>query len=192
MESPYIRFRKEQDRINRCNLRMAYAGTALIAFSMFAFNVKAANYSVTPEFVQTSAHFSATPTGDPDNMWAFSDTWNFTIAPDMLTASSITTIRLDGGIQGMAAYFDGGKTSDFIFDPQKGQYGDTTLSLVTSFLSAGDHTITVTGVNRNNAYSYGGNITVSPVAAVPIPAALWMFGAAVMGLVGMNQTRGKK
>jgi hypothetical protein len=50
-------------------------------------------------------------------------------------------------------------------------------------LGAGAHTLILTGSSRG---SYGGDITV---AQTPIPAAIWLFGSALMGLTGISRRK---
>jgi len=46
----------------------------------------------------------------------------------------------------------------------------------------------LTSENQSNENEYAGlNITVSAVSAVPIPAAIWLFGTALIGFVGMSR-----
>lgn len=53
-------------------------------------------------------------------------------------------------------------------------------------LGAGAHKLILTGSSRG---SYGGDITV---AQTPIPAAIWLFGSALMGLTGISRRKSAK
>lgn len=63
--------------------------------------------------------------------------------------------------------------------------GITTASLILSDLAAGWYTVFVSGANASLT---GSPIDVK-VSAVPVPAAVWLFGSALAGLVGTARRR---
>ena len=66
-----------------------------------------------------------------------------------------------------------------------GVFGSGLAEIDLKNLQAGFYTIFVGGANRALA---GGNINVN-VAAVPVPGAVWLFGSALMGLVGAQRKK---
>lgn len=116
----------------------------------------------------------------------FSDTYLF-VAPDNggITASATSSFNIDlktgktsNKIKDFSAFLDGVKLSLSSI----GTFQFLTGSLPASVL--GFHALEITG---SSAGSYGGSIAV---AQTPIPAAMWLFGSALMGLIGA--TRRKK
>ena len=60
----------------------------------------------------------------------------------------------------------------------------TELSLITTLLSNVSYTIQIVGIGKTIGSTY--DVTVQ---AVPIPAAVWLFGSALMGLVGVSRRK---
>lgn len=146
---------------------------------------EAAIYNITPNPITTSASFSAGPVnGD------FKDTFNFSVVPNVGGSSSITNIGFDlkgGLITSFSAVIDG--TINLVLT-QSTITGGAILSVLSQTfgaLSQGAHTLVVTGTGINA--SYGGNLNISPVGAVPVPGAVWLFGSALVGLMGLSRKK---
>ena len=149
-------------------------------------NADAATYDITPNPITTSAGFSAGPVNGN-----FTDTFNFSVIPNNGGAASITNVGFweNGLITNMSATIDG--TINLVLQQTSITGGAILNVLSDSFgsLSAGPHTLLVSG-DAFNA-SYGGNITLTPITATPLPGAFWMFGigSIVMGWLNREKKR---
>ncbi|UOA09825.1 VPLPA-CTERM sorting domain-containing protein [Methylobacter sp. S3L5C] len=56
-----------------------------------------------------------------------------------------------------------------------------------SSLASGDHKLIISGTG--NKSSFGGSIEVSAISAVPVPAAVWLMGSALIGLVSFGKRK---
>ena len=70
---------------------------------------------------------------------------------------------------------------------------DNSVSLLFPHLAAGNYIVFVGGANYNsqtntNARGIGATITVTP-SAVPVPGAVWLFGSALAGFVGLKRRK---
>ena len=61
---------------------------------------------------------------------------------------------------------------------------------IDTFFNSGSYTLNLTGTTFPNGATLSGNVALGP-SAVPVPAAFWLFGTALMGLFGINR-RSKK
>ncbi len=67
--------------------------------------------------------------------------------------------------------------------------GTTASATLTRFLTAGDYTLILGGYDGTTAgtnLAYTATITAAPV---PLPAAVWMFGAGLMGWLGIQKRK---
>ena len=53
-------------------------------------------------------------------------------------------------------------------------------------LAAGNYVLRVTGDILATQASYSGNLSIKAPTATPIPAAVWLFGSALIGLMGVS------
>lgn len=169
-----------------------WKATALITAAIFlaaAFIEKAcaATYTITPDPIKTSAGFSAGPVNGIGT-----DTFIFRVEPNTGGSASLTNVSIEfgvtGGMNSMEAWID--DTYKLVQSVSSNFGYTTTLSSVFPSLSSTvDHKLIV-NYNAVNA-SYGGNINISPVGAVPVPAAVWLFGSALAGLVGVGRRKQK-
>ncbi|NOT86460.1 MAG: hypothetical protein HOP02_17140, partial [Methylococcaceae bacterium] len=58
-------------------------------------------------------------------------------------------------------------------------------------LAAGNYIFSVTGTVSAVEASYSGNIQLSGASSVPVPAAVWLFGSALVGLMGVSGRKKK-
>jgi hypothetical protein len=56
-----------------------------------------------------------------------------------------------------------------------------------SSLASGSHKLIISGTG--NKSSFGGSIGVSSISAVPVPAAVWLMGSALIGLVSFGKRK---
>ena len=143
-----------------------------------------------------SQDFGNTISGNTEDS-DFTDTYKFSTGIDVKSvAVSITNVAINFG-----------KLSVGVIDNFTAKLDGETLEL--QQVSAGyilakvlsgaqavdktDHELEISGIipGGNESGSYGGNITLTPVVlpSVPVPAAIWLFGSALMGLVGMKRRK---
>ncbi len=118
---------------------------------------------------------------------SFSDIWTFKTLPNDGIGVSATnvSIKLAGFIDKFSGILDGVALD---FDSATSIIAGKkiiTNSLIGAGFGAGDHTLVISGIAGKSA-SYGGSIAV---AETPIPAAVWLFGSALMGLMGVSRRK---
>jgi len=74
------------------------------------------------------------------------------------------------------------------------QYGDCTASGMMGSLcmtAFGAATSELNGISRGGGTmsGYASSLTISEVSAVPVPAAVWLFGTALAGMIGVSRKR---
>ena len=176
-----------------------------LIFFLIAQSTIAASFTITSQFPGTSSQIcdSSTIAGSCQGVaglpiaGSFTDTFTFTTGANSGGSASVIEISNTtvANITNMTAILDG-----LAFTPvSTGVYNTFELlptgSGVNQFpvLTVGQHTITISGTVQNTGMaSYGGTLNINPVAAVPLPAAIWLFGAAFTGLVVMVATNKKK
>jgi hypothetical protein len=117
------------------------------------------------------------------------DTWNFTVPGQIITSLSATTLSPNGndntGIKGITFQWDGvGPTMQFT-DPVTGVLNSSLVFITT--LTAGPHTLFISGTAMQGGGKYGFNIAVTP-----LPAALVLFGSGLLGLTLLGRRRSPK
>jgi len=112
----------------------------------------------------------------------FSQTFTFTVPNNQGIGASITNaaIQVGAAIKGQIANFAATLDGQAMTLSSTGLFQLLMKDLPGSI--AGSHTIVVTGTS---AGSFGGSV----VAQTPIPAAVWLFGSAIMGLMGMSRRK---
>ena len=67
-----------------------------------------------------------------------------------------------------------------------------TLVEVDFFATAGTHTLNFEGIANTdgNGTSYFDAISINEASIVPVPAAVWLFGSGLIGLIAMAKNRG--
>lgn len=126
---------------------------------------------------------------------AFTDVWNVEIDPtssifSLGTSNFFSDFHLQYQVNGAGAFADYNphSTSPGFFDIE-----NVNLTGIDSLV------IKVTGQLNNASFTTGGynlsvtasNAPITPpaVGAVPVPAAAWLFGSALMGLVGVSRRK---
>ncbi len=125
----------------------------------------------------------------------FSDTWNFLLTDPATAGTSATNVYLTiaGADYNRITNFagtlsDGSSTWSLTptvsaIDLPPANTGIVQLLAFGGTLNPGAYSLTFSG-NAQGAASYGGNIVVAPV---PLPAAAWLFGSALMGMVAIGR-----
>ncbi len=135
--------------------------------------------------------------GDEVNFWTFSGIAGQTLTinvrsltNDFDAAISLFSGTLSSEFQLVFPGFDNdGDFADLQFLSSTSVYGTSGYDALLSYLlpSTGTYTIAVGGEGfLSFADSYNYNMNVS---AVPLPAAVWLFGSALVGLVGLRRRR---
>ena len=155
---------------------------AVITLTLVNVAANSATFTINPNPVETSAGFNNGPING-----GFTDTWNFTVSKPVTGAASVTNIGINNtNISGFKAVIDGTyqlltTTANGVLNTASGVFN----------LATGGHYLTISGTGANGA-SYGGNLAVSTsVGAVPVPGAVWLFGSALAGLVGLTRKKAK-
>jgi hypothetical protein len=151
----------------------------------------AAQYKVDPFEIVTSAPIKSHEILNGP----FKDVHVFQVGQNVGGSASFTnsfTFNLTGKIENFRAVIN--NTHELLLSVIHDAKGTvSTLSGVFSALSSGpndNHFLQISG-NAINA-SYGGNININPVGAVPVPAAVWLFGSAFAGLLGLTKRSRKR
>lgn len=119
---------------------------------------------------------------------SFEDTYHFQLAGKNGAAVSLTNSFIIKGKNKSGFINDFKATLDNIPLVLKYTKGNNFQLLATDpflVLAKGIHQLVVTG-DAGKSASYGGSLQVSPV---PVPAAIWMFGSALMGLMGVSRRK---
>ncbi len=115
----------------------------------------------------------------------FSDTYTFSVPADSTTAVSITNAFVFdvGKIVNFVAKLDGNALTldqDTDRNVLRGLFNNLAANVV--------HSLIITGADVGpGTSSYGGSIQIVNNSAVPVPAAIWLFGSALMGLTGLRR-----
>jgi hypothetical protein len=143
----------------------------------FSFQANAATYNIgTVADFETIGGYLTEDNG-------YTDTWNFNVLfQSVISASATNTFakfkaNIVGKINGFSATLDGVNLGGATF-------GNAQLLSIDNLLaSAGEHSLVISGASEG---SYGGSIAV---AQTPIPAAVWLFGSALMGMMGVSRRK---
>lgn len=153
---------------------------AVVSLVLAAFSFQA-NAATDLGLITLSKDFSNTVSG------AFSDTYNFSTLPNSEIGVSATNVSIS--LFGKTF----GKITDFsaILNGTALQLTTTTVDNAIAYVLTGNvfggtnHSLVISG-NAGNGASYGGSIAV---AQTPIPAAVWLFGSALMGVMGIRRKK---
>jgi hypothetical protein len=143
----------------------------------FSFQANAATYNLGT--INDFESFSGYLTKDN----GYSETWNFKVLFQSVVSASATNTasvfkgKIVGKVKDFSATLDG--ISLDLASLGNAQF----LSIDNLLASAGDHSLVISGSSDG---SYGGSIAV---AQTPIPAAVWLFGSALMGMMGVSRRK---
>ncbi|NOT84414.1 MAG: hypothetical protein HOP02_06430 [Methylococcaceae bacterium] len=120
----------------------------------------------------------------------FSDDWNFTVGPNSGGAANVTITGIGSlNLSDLNAVILGAGNFSLLFSNVNNQL----LGLNFGALDPGNYTLQVTGNtfgSTTDSHSYSGNLSISNgVAAVPVPGAVWLFGSAIVGLIGISKRK---
>ena len=146
----------------------------VLGLAMAAFSFQASAATINLGMVTNTANIAGNLTGP-----SFLDTWDFTIPGTSVVGITAVNVsfEISGLIQDFAATLDG--TDLFLLPAGLSQF----LLGVDFAAASGAHQLVITG---SSAGSYTGGIAV---AQTPIPAAIWLFGSALMGLTGVSRRK---
>ena len=122
---------------------------------------------------------------------SFSIDFDFTTTMDWLANSQVSSIEIDGvDIDFDSILLDGFAFTKTNEDGQAPELAEIWTLVPAQTLLAGNHTLTVSGtvVGSSGGGSFGGNVNVSPVGAVPEPAT-WAMMLLGFGAVGFAMRR---
>lgn len=103
------------------------------------------------------------------------DSWVFNIAGAPTVHTVMSVQEFINKTVGMTVKLDGALIS----------FDNTGLWSFDSFLSAGNHTISLDGTVKNITSGTRSNVNIS-IGTVPVPAAFWLFGSVVLGMFGFK------
>lgn len=157
---------------------------ALIAAAALSSTASASTYNIgiVDQLLSPYVHFEMTPFGN------FSDTYNFTIYSPSSGAASVTNHQLAYGT------FDILNIKNLkmeIFSVANGLFSSSYsgASVASQNILSGSYYAVVTG---NSIGSSGGTYMMSMAAVpnpIPVPAAVWLLGSGLLGLVGVARRK---
>ncbi len=153
---------------------------ALLSLS-FQANAATLSWASTPATASTSGSTSDQLVGSYGNFipkgTILNDNWKFNLANTAVATIELNVLEFLNSTFNILVTLDGNLLT---FTNGLWSFAD--------ILSAGEHTINISGkVVRKNGNL---NLSVGTVPQVPVPAALWLFGSAVLGILGFK-TRNK-
>ncbi len=154
----------------------------VLTLAMAAFTFQANAATIDLGYIESKQHFGNSVVA------IFTDTYTFTAPPNLAIGAPVTyfgfIIKMPKIINTFAATSDSiplGFTSS-----GTGAFNSQMLSGAIPGSSAGSHSLVISGTTNGNT-SYGGD--VADVAQTPTPAAMWLFGSALMGLTGVSRRK---
>jgi len=148
--------------------------------------------TTTQQFIfSPGVNMSLEPGGAIDSKVAFSIFFSGA-GSQTSTAAGAFSLELDlfgnriVGVDNISAKLMGGTLGASGVDLDTAQTSAGVALSYAGLLGAGNYMLTFSG-DVPQSYTGGGSITGSvSVASVPIPAAVWLFGGAIIGLIGLN------
>lgn len=132
---------------------------------------------------------SSAPRNQLPSNGPFSDDWNFTVGPNTGGAANVTITGIGSlNLSDLKASILGAGDLKLLFS----NVSNELLGLSFGILNPGSYTLQVTGNtfgSTTDSHSYSGNLSIGNVAAVPVPAAVWLFGSAIAGLIGISRRK---
>ncbi|MCX7088101.1 MAG: hypothetical protein NTV00_08635 [Methylococcales bacterium] len=118
----------------------------------------------------------------------FSDGYDFSVIPNSNVAAALITVKLSGAgyINFTSGLLDGAVPLSVVVDNVNPLFGSVTATFG-ALTSGVAHRLVLGGNAVDGTASYNGNWqVVAPVTATPIPGAVWLFGSALVGLMGVS------
>jgi hypothetical protein len=152
---------------------------ALLSLS-FQANAATLSWASTPVAATTAGSTSDQLVGSYGNFipkgTILNDNWKFNLADTSVASIELNVLEFINSTFNILVTLDGNLLT---FTNGLWTFAD--------ILSAGDHTINISGkVVRKNGNL---NLSVGTIPQVPVPAALWLFGSAVLGLLGLSSRK---
>lgn len=164
-----------------------------LVLALFALQVNAASLAWDAIDVNTSGTHSALEV-NPANLTGqmsfdstagglTTDTWSYTLDDDSVI-ENVAIEFFDSQMNIGSVFLDGQALTETV--QGSGSFA-TKLWVWTGLLTSGVHTLTL---NDIDVLAANGQYQIK-VSAVPIPAAVWLFGSALVGLVGVSRRKVK-
>lgn len=164
-----------------------------MVFALLSLQVNAANLAWDAINVNTSGSHSSLEV-DAENITGqmsfnstggglTTDTWSYTLDEDAVI-ENVAIEFFDNQMDVGSVFLDGHALTETV--QGNGSFA-TKLWVWTGLLTSGVHTLTLSDINvlqSNGQYQI-------KVSAVPIPAAIWLFGSALLGVVGISRRKAK-
>jgi len=121
----------------------------------------------------------------------FADSWNFVVSANNGGSSNVSVTGIGAlNVLNLDAVITGAGTS-ISFLPLFENVTHKIIGVTFGTLLSGNYTLHVNGTANGalSNHSYSGNLTIAQpgeTGAVPVPAALWLFGSALVGLMGVS------
>lgn len=173
----------------------------IILFSLFAIQVQAAtlNWDKAGSGIESSGFRSQETEPDRQTLTGgidfnavqgpITDTWAFTLSGAGAAGIAVSSIVIEFTNDQMDV---GSITLDG--NPFSADNGTVNIWTSNATLNDGVHFVTLNGINvLDEAAQYDIKISVvgDDVSQVPVPAAVWMFGSGLIGLVGFSRRKSK-
>lgn len=118
----------------------------------------------------------------------FTDQWDFTVTDNGGIAASATNVSIQtyGFITGFRGWLDG-----IDLNLNAINASPITVQLLSGGLGgslSGAHTLIFSG-DAGLGAGYGGSVSIAPLSAVPVPAAVWLMGSAMVGLFSFRKRK---
>ncbi|MEQ1544619.1 hypothetical protein [Methyloglobulus sp.] len=127
--------------------------------------------------------------GNKSVVTGFSDTFTFMVSDNIETTISLTNSfsgpGKDGFIKGFSAKLNG-----VSFDLTANKSSQLLEAAFKDLVANSSYSLLVTGTDvLGTSGSYGGSfqLSINNTANTPIPAAIWLFGSALLGLTGLKR-----
>jgi hypothetical protein len=152
---------------------------ALLSLS-FQANAATLSWASTPVSASTAGSTSDQLVGSYGNFipkgTILNDNWKFNLADTAVASIELNVLEFINSTFNILVTLDGNLLT---FTNGLWTFAD--------ILSAGDHTINISGkVVRKNGNL---NLSVGTIPQVPVPASLWLFGSAALGLLGLGSRK---
>jgi hypothetical protein len=126
----------------------------------------------------------------PGPVNSFIDNWSFTVRPGGGTSGAAQVSIVGASVKGFADI-----AAEIVAVSPLGVELDKpsikVLSTNLGVLAAGNYIFRITGTVGATPSSYSGTLDIQGASAVPVPAAVWLFGSALIGVMGVSGRKKK-